>query len=55
MMRRQKDHRAENNKGEKMKKIIERTKFAIAWQKTNKDQDRDEHDGQVRPNWRYGY
>ena len=38
-----------------MKKIIERTKFAIAWQKTNKDQDRDEHDGQVRPNWRYGY
>lgn len=35
-----------------MKKIIERTKFAIAWQKTNKDQDRDEHDGQVRPNWR---
>ena len=24
-----------------MKKIIERTKFAIAWQKTNKDQDRD--------------
>lgn len=38
-----------------MEKIIERTKFAIAWQETNKDQDRDEHDGQVRPNWRYGY
>lgn len=38
-----------------MKKIIERTKFAIAWQKTNKDQDREEHDGQVRSSWRCGY
>lgn len=38
-----------------MEKIIERTKFAIAWQATNKDQDREEHDGQVRSSWRYGY
>lgn len=38
-----------------MEKIIERTKFAIAWQKTNKDQDREEHNGQIESSWRYCY
>lgn len=32
-----------------MEKIIERTKFAIAWQKTNEDQEREEHHGQDQP------
>ena len=36
-----------------MEKIIERTKFAIAWQKTNEDQEREEHHGQDQPGWRH--
>ena len=36
-------------KEKKMEKIIERTKFAIAWQKTNKDQDREEHNDRLNP------
>ena len=36
-----------------MEKIIERTKFAIAWQKTNEDQEREERNNPDRPGWRH--
>lgn len=38
-----------------MEKIIERTKFAIAWQKTNEDLDREEQNGQNQSSWKYRY
>lgn len=38
-----------------MEKIIERTKFAIAWQKTNEDQEREEQNGQKQSGWKYRY